>query len=45
MMSVQIAPDVEAKIRDKVETGSYTDVNAVLREAMALLEERDRKHA
>jgi putative addiction module CopG family antidote len=45
MMTVQIAPDVEAKIRDKVETGSYTDINAVLREAMALLEERDRKHA
>jgi putative addiction module CopG family antidote len=44
-MSVQIAPDIEAKIRDKVETGNYTDPNAVLREAMALLEERDRKHA
>jgi putative addiction module CopG family antidote len=44
-MSVQIAPDIEAKIRDKVETGSYSDINAVLREAISLLEERDRKHA
>jgi putative addiction module CopG family antidote len=44
-MSVQIAPDIVAKIRDKVETGSYSDINTVLREAMALLEERDRKHA
>jgi putative addiction module CopG family antidote len=44
-MSIQIAPDIEAKIRDKIETGNYTDPNAVLREAMALLEERDRKHA
>jgi len=44
-MSVQIAPDIEAKLRDKVETGSYSDINAVLREAISLLEERDRKHA
>ena len=44
-MSVQIAPDIEAQIRDKVETGDYPNAEAVLREAMQLLEERDRKRA
>jgi putative addiction module CopG family antidote len=44
-MSVQIAPDIEAQIRDKVETGTYLNAEAVLREAMQLLDERDRKRA
>jgi hypothetical protein len=29
VMSVQIAPGLEAKIRDKVETGGYADADAV----------------
>jgi antitoxin ParD1/3/4 len=45
VMSVQIAPDLEAIIRDKVETGGYADADAVLREAMRLLEDRDRRQA
>jgi hypothetical protein len=35
-MSVQIAPDVEAKLRDKVETGNYADIkHSWLLEALA----------
>jgi putative addiction module CopG family antidote len=45
VVSVQIAPDIGARIRDKVESGGYPDAEAVLREAMQLLEERDRKRA
>jgi putative addiction module CopG family antidote len=44
-MSVKIAPDIEAQIRDKVETGDYPNAEAVLRAAMQLLDERDRKRA
>ena len=44
-MSVQIAPDIEARIREKVESGPYPDADAVLRDAIHLLEDRDRKHA
>jgi putative addiction module CopG family antidote len=44
VIRIQIAPDIEAKIREKVDTGSYPDADAVLREAMLLLEDRDRKH-
>lgn len=41
-MSVQIAPDVEAMIRKKVDAGQYDDADEVLREALRALDERDR---
>jgi putative addiction module CopG family antidote len=41
-MSVQVAPDVEAMIREKVSAGRYDDEDAVLREALRALDKRDR---
>lgn len=41
-MSVQIADDVETIIREKVESGLYPSADEVLREALRLLDERDR---
>lgn len=41
-MSVTIAPDIEAKIQEKIASGTYPDADAVLRQAMVLLEERER---
>ncbi|MGH2559709.1 MAG: ribbon-helix-helix domain-containing protein [Thermomicrobiales bacterium] len=41
-MSVQIDPDVEALIREKIDTGRYDDEHQVLREALQALDERDR---
>lgn len=40
-MSVQVASDVEAMIREKVNAGRYDDADEVLREALRALEERD----
>ncbi|MGH2534284.1 MAG: type II toxin-antitoxin system ParD family antitoxin [Thermomicrobiales bacterium] len=42
-MSVQLAPQIEAMIQQKVETGPYDDADAVVREALRLLEDRDRR--
>jgi putative addiction module CopG family antidote len=39
---VQVAPDVEAMIRKKIDTGRYDDEHQVLREALQALDERDR---
>jgi putative addiction module CopG family antidote len=41
-MSVRVAADVEARIREKVTTGRYDDEDEVLREALQALDERDR---
>lgn len=41
-MSVTLTPHVEAKIRDWVESGSYGDANAVVEDALRLLEEQKR---
>jgi antitoxin ParD1/3/4 len=41
-MSVQLAPRVADRIRQKVETGDYADADAVMEEALSLLDERDR---
>jgi putative addiction module CopG family antidote len=41
-MSVQVAADVEAMIREKVAAGRYDDEDTVLREALRALDERDR---
>ena len=40
-MTVTLTPDLEAKIREKVERGDYPDANEVVREAMRLLDERE----
>jgi Arc/MetJ-type ribon-helix-helix transcriptional regulator len=42
-MAIQIPVDVEAVIREKVASGHYADDAAVMREAMAALDERDRR--
>ena len=42
-MVIQIPVDVEAEIREKVASGHYPDGAAVMREAMAALDERDRR--
>jgi antitoxin ParD1/3/4 len=42
LMSVQCAPEVAEWIRQKVETGDYADADEVIREALGLLDERDR---
>ena len=42
-MNVSLTPDLEALIREKVESGRYTSSSEVLREALRLLEQRDRE--
>ena len=42
--TVRVASDLASKINEKVATGNYADADAVIREAMDLLEERDRNH-
>jgi antitoxin ParD1/3/4 len=41
-MSASLAPRLQDLIREKVETGLYADADAVLDEALRLLDERDR---
>ena len=41
-MSVTLAPEVEAKIRERVESGRYHDASEVVGDALRLLEERER---
>lgn len=40
-MSVTLTPNVEERIRHLIETGQYPDINAVLLDALQLLEERN----
>ena len=42
-MSIRLAPDIEAKINKRVERGHYPDADAVVEEALRVLEARDRK--
>ena len=42
-MSIQLAPSVEARINERIERGAYPDADAVVEEALRLLEARDRK--
>lgn len=42
-MTIHLAPDVETHILYQVESGRFADANAVLREAMRLLDERERR--
>jgi antitoxin ParD1/3/4 len=40
-MSVTLTPQLEAMIRERVESGRYDNANDVVREALRLLEERE----
>ncbi|HEY7032073.1 MAG TPA: ribbon-helix-helix protein, CopG family [Thermomicrobiales bacterium] len=42
-MSLTLPADVAAKVREMVESGRYSDSGEALREAVDLLEERDRR--
>ena len=42
-MSIQLPPDIEASIRQRVQRGQFPDEAEVVREALQLLDERDRK--
>lgn len=42
-MQVSVTRDLEALIREKVESGHYRDSSAVIRGALHLLDERDRE--
>ena len=44
-MSVTLTPQVEHQIRRLVESGRYADADAVVRDALRLLEEHDRTRA
>jgi antitoxin ParD1/3/4 len=43
-MSVSLTPELEQIINTKVESGRYLSASHVVREALRLLEERDRTH-
>ena len=40
-MDVTLSPQLEALIRSKVDSGRYSDANAVIREALELLDAHD----
>ena len=40
---MQLPADVEARVREKVARGEFSDADAVIREAMRLLDERERQ--
>ena len=42
-MAIQVPPDIEARIRQKIGRGEFLGADDVLREAMRLLDERDRQ--
>jgi len=41
-MNVSLNPELEALVRQKIESGDFSDEGAVLQEALLLLEKRDR---
>lgn len=41
-MNMTLAPELEHQIQDKVDSGLYDNANDVVREALRLLDERDR---
>ncbi len=42
-MNVSLTPHLESLVRQKVESGRYNNASEVVREALRLLEERDRR--
>jgi antitoxin ParD1/3/4 len=43
-MNISLTPHLEEVVKSKVESGRYTSASEVMREALRLLEERDRLH-
>ena len=41
-MNVSLTPELEDLVRDKVQSGRYLSASEVMREALRLLEERDK---
>lgn len=44
-MNVSLTPHLEKLVKNKVDSGLYGSASEVMREALRLLEERDRRHA
>lgn len=44
-MNMTLTPELEELVQSKIETGQYASADEVLREALRLLEERDRMRA
>jgi antitoxin ParD1/3/4 len=44
-MNVSLTPQLEKLVKNKVDSGLYGSASEVMREALRLLEERDRRHA
>ena len=44
-MTMQLPADVEARVREKIARGEFSDGDAVIREAMRLLDEQERQLA
>ena len=44
-MNISLTPQLEDLVKKKVESGLYGSASEVMREALRLLEERDRVHA
>jgi putative addiction module CopG family antidote len=42
-MTIQLPADVEVRVREKVDRGEFSDADSVIREAMRLLDERERQ--
>ena len=42
-MNISLTPQLESMVREKVETGFYNNASEVVREALRLLEARDRQ--
>jgi antitoxin ParD1/3/4 len=43
-MNISLTPQLEKLVKNKVESGLYSSASEVMREALRLLEERDRRH-
>jgi len=44
-MNVNLSPQLEAMVKDKVASGRYTSTSEVVREALRLMEQQDRLRA
>ncbi len=42
-MAIQLSPEIEARIQQKVAAGAFPDADEVIREAMRLLDEQERQ--
>lgn len=42
-MFIQVSPDIEERIRQRVESGAYEDATDVIRKALRALEARERR--